>query len=112
MKTDDIERHFLLIFKRRNKMPSKWEEILLEKINIERQYINEDGFACVNVVDEDGNYTMRRVDELVLEHYKGPAPEGMVAKHLDGRLANSHPDNLEWAAPDHISTHPLSYTLN
>jgi hypothetical protein len=38
----------------------------------------------------------RYVDELVLEAFVGPAPEGHIPFHIDGNTLNDRLDNLRW----------------
>lgn len=40
-----------------------------------------------------------KVHLLVLRLFRGPAPEGMQARHLDGNKDNNRLDNLEWGTP-------------
>ncbi len=39
---------------------------------------------------------MRYIHLLVLEAFKGPRPEGMQARHLNGVRTDNRPENLEW----------------
>lgn len=39
------------------------------------------------------------VHQLVLEHFVGPCPEGMEARHLDGSKINNAKANLAWGTP-------------
>lgn len=39
------------------------------------------------------------VHALVLEAFRGPRPEGMQARHLDGNRFNNRADNLAWGTP-------------
>ena len=58
--------------------------------------VDRDGYAMV-AVQLDGKRVRRRVSHLVLEAFKGPRPDGLEARHLDGNNTRDHADNLEWS---------------
>lgn len=48
------------------------------------------------VLSKDSQYFNVQVHRLVLLTFRGPCPEGMQARHLDGDPTNNSPDNLAW----------------
>lgn len=47
-------------------------------------------------LSKDGKGATRKVHQLVLESFVGPAPEGMMCCHWDDDPTNNHIDNLRW----------------
>jgi Trp operon repressor len=54
------------------------------------------GYKTVSVCMDGGRRTTRHVHVLVLTAFRGPKPEGMEARHLDGNPANNALGNLAW----------------
>lgn len=40
-----------------------------------------------------------KIHRLILETFKGPPPNGMIACHNDGNRLNNNKENLRWATP-------------
>lgn len=55
------------------------------------------GYLRVNLVPPGGGtYKTFRVHRLVCEAFKGPCPEGMECRHLNGINTDNRAENLEW----------------
>lgn len=61
------------------------------------------GYPCVEVMlnppGESKRGQVRCVHELVLTTFRGPRPEGMEARHLNGIKADNRLENLMWGTP-------------
>lgn len=51
------------------------------------------------VLSRGGKVQCVRVHAEVLRAFKGPAPDGSEARHLDGDSSNNVVDNLAWGTP-------------
>lgn len=76
-----------------------------------------DKYGHVHVsLRKSGSSLPRKIHRLVLQTFVGPAPEGMVARHLDGDPSNNSIRNLEWATPKENSSdmkkHGTNYYIN
>lgn len=47
-------------------------------------------------LSREGKVSTKSVHRLVLEAFVGPAPEGLLTRHLDGNPANNNLSNLTW----------------
>lgn len=56
----------------------------------------KNGYNRVNLYDATGHHKVYVVHKLVLEAFKGPCPEGLVGRHLDGNMKNNNITNLEY----------------
>jgi hypothetical protein len=65
------------------------------------------GYQRVNMYRHDGGkFRSRRVHQLVLESFVGPAPAGHThAAHIDGDRMNNRLSNLKWATPKENAFH-------
>ncbi len=54
------------------------------------------GHIKVALADGNGHRTNRYIHRLVLEAFRGPCPDGMECRHLDGNPQNNRLDNLRW----------------
>lgn len=54
-----------------------------------------DGYSLATL-SKAGKQRQRRVHQLVLEAFVGPAPDGAISLHRDGTRANNVPSNLRW----------------
>lgn len=59
------------------------------------QCIGSVGYPVVTFVDGELRY-QRLVHTLVLSAWRGPRPQGMQCRHLDGNRSNSALSNLAW----------------
>lgn len=59
---------------------------------------SKDGYRKVTLCIDRKHYD-RRVHVLVLSCFSGPAPIGMVGRHLDGKSMNCALSNLKWGTP-------------
>lgn len=57
---------------------------------------DKDGYATVSLM-RGGKQTTERVSHLVLAAFKGPRPDGLEARHLNGNESDDRPANLEWS---------------
>lgn len=57
--------------------------------------VDDLGYVCVTL-SVGGSGSTRKVHRAVCEAWHGPAPEGLVCRHLDGDPLNSTPGNLAW----------------
>lgn len=57
--------------------------------------VDSHGYRRVGLV-QDGKQRTRRVHVLVVLAFRGPAPEGMEIRHLDGNKLNVRLDNLAY----------------
>jgi hypothetical protein len=63
-------------------------------------FADKDGFLCVRLLRDDGQWVVRRVHELVAETFV-PNPDLLPeVRHKDGNLKNNNADNLEWCRPE------------
>ncbi len=53
----------------------------------------------INFRGSEGRMVGRYVSRLVLEAFRGCAPYGEQARHLDGVMTNNRLDNLAWGTP-------------
>jgi hypothetical protein len=53
-------------------------------------------YRAVQLVHDDGTFSKRYTHRLVLEAFRGNAPDGMEARHLDGDRFNNDIANLAW----------------
>ena len=56
---------------------------------------NKWGYQQV-MLRNQSRYMSKAVHRLVIEAFKGPCPEGLECRHLDGNCLNNHADNLQW----------------
>lgn len=56
---------------------------------------NQGGYVTVNLSKDGANRT-RYLQQVVLESFVGPRPDGMDACHNDGNPLNNHISNLRW----------------
>ena len=63
-----------------------------------KSFVGYKGYVYVNLRKEKKS-KLFRVHRLVLDAFKGVAPDGMIARHLDGNPENNTPDNLQWGTP-------------
>ncbi len=61
--------------------------------------VDKDGYHKVGLENHERRQVMFFVHNLVLEAFKGPRPEGMQCRHMDGSKTNNVPANLEWGTP-------------
>lgn len=54
------------------------------------------GYLRVSLRYDDGRKTTAYLHHLVIEHFSGPRPTGMLALHKDGDVLNCRADNLYW----------------
>ena len=76
-------------------LPSAIEQGIRREKQVLAQSRNKQGRLQVNLCRE-GFLKRFQVHRLVLEAFKGPAPEGTECRHLDGDHTNNHEQNLEW----------------
>jgi hypothetical protein len=60
-----------------------------------KTYIDKDGYSKFSPRIA-GRRSHRFVHSSVLEAWRGPCPDGMECRHLDGVKSNMHVSNLEW----------------
>lgn len=58
--------------------------------------IRAGSYRAVQLVHDDGRFAKRYLHHLVLEAFRGEAPEGMEARHLDGDRFHNAAENLLW----------------
>lgn len=54
------------------------------------------GYPCVRIRFANALKKTRKVHHLILETFRGPRPNGMECRHLDGNPMNSDLSNLQW----------------
>ena len=57
---------------------------------------NSKGYKVIRLRRDDGSLTTLIVHRVVLSMFRGPCPEGLECRHLDGDKDNNNLDNLEW----------------
>lgn len=59
-------------------------------------FIDKDGFACVEMVNKNGDHLVERVHILVAKSFI-PNPNNFTkVRHIDGDKRNNKATNLEW----------------
>ena len=61
-------------------------------------YTNKHGYPTVGL-SKHGTTKKFRVNRLVLLAFRGPCPEGMQCRHLNGIKDDNRIDNLKWGTP-------------
>jgi len=59
---------------------------------------DSDGYLYITL-HNNGKQTQGMIHLLILTTFKGPRPEGMVARHLNGNNTNNFKSNLKWGTP-------------
>lgn len=73
----------------RGKLSNEWRPLVFSQ--------EKNGRKAVNLKENStGVFKRFRVYRLVLTAYVGPCPDGMVACHNDGNVANNNLENLRW----------------
>lgn len=72
-----------------------WKRI---KVAMSRGKNAKQGYPHFNIYREGKRHT-GHVHVLVLLTFRGPKPDGHIARHLDGDPTNNHLDNLAWGTP-------------
>jgi hypothetical protein len=54
------------------------------------------GYVGLQIVRSDGLIEKQYVHRLICEAFRGPCPDGMECRHLDGNSKNNHANNLVW----------------
>jgi hypothetical protein len=63
-----------------------------------KQRIDRDGYVTVRLT-RGGRQSWKRINRLVCEAWRGPAPDGAHAAHVNGDLRDNSPGNLKWKSP-------------
>jgi HNH endonuclease/NUMOD4 motif len=81
-------------------IPHAWGGSHIRPGCIRKLRMEKNGTHVIVVLSKDGRTHRCLVHQLVLEAFRGPCPEGMVARHLDEDHNNNALDNLVWEYPD------------
>lgn len=60
--------------------------------------VDRNGYLKVQIC-KDGKVTCTGAHRIACEAFHGPAPAGMVARHLNGIPSDNRPENLAWGTP-------------
>lgn len=68
------------------------------------------GYNSIHLYKE-GKYKHKYVHSLVMEHFVGKRPEGLVVNHIDGNKLNNHVSNLEYVTEGYNNAHAFAIGL-
>lgn len=57
------------------------------------------GYPQVNIIFDNGRKAQKKVHTLVCESFRGPRPEGMEVRHLNGKRDDNRLENLVYGTP-------------
>jgi hypothetical protein len=77
------------------------------------KHTKHDYFSVYVRLSSKGKATNQKLHRLVIEAWKGSAPEGRknFVNHIDGDSLNNHVDNLEWCSLSENQRHAISTGL-
>lgn len=75
------------------RLNNRWQN---SKPRMCRTYNDMDGYPTVPLAISNKKYKAKKVHGLVCEAFRGPRPEGMQVRHLNGIKTDNRPQNLCW----------------